>query len=71
MKLADRYNEFAGKGAKFGLVDAKDADLNQYVTRKALDGLFLMIADEEKQIRQDPAGAASGLISRVFGAIAK
>ncbi len=71
VKLADRYNEFAGKGAKFGLVDAKDADLNQYVTRKALDGLFLMIADEEKQIRQDPAGAASGLISRVFGAIGK
>ncbi len=71
VKLADKYNEFAGKGAKFGLVDAKDADLNSYVTRKALDGLFLMIAEEEKKIRQDPVGAASGIISKVFGAIGK
>ena len=71
VKLADKYNEFAGKGAKFGLVDAKDADLNNYVTRKALDGLFLMIAEEEKKIRQDPVGAASGIIRKVFGAIGK
>ena len=71
VKLADKYNEFAGKGARFGLIDAKDADLNSYVTRKALDGLFLMIADEERKIRQDPVGAASGIISKVFGAIGK
>jgi hypothetical protein len=71
VKLAEKYNEFAGKGAKFGLIDQKDADLNSYVTRKALDGLFLMIADEEKKIRQDPVGAASGIISKVFGAIGK
>lgn len=71
VKLADKYNEFAGKGAKFGLVDVRDADLNQYVTRKALDGQFLVIADEEKKIRQDPLGAASGIISRVFGAIGR
>jgi len=71
LKLADKYNEFAGKGAKFGLVDAKDANLNDYVTRKALDGLFLMIADEERNIRRDPVGAASGIISKVFGAIGR
>jgi len=71
VKLADKYNEFAGKGARFGLVDSKDADLNNYVTRKALDGLYLMIAEEEKKIRQDPVGAASGIISKVFGAIGK
>ena len=71
MKLADKYNEFAGKGAKFGLVDQKDADLNNYVTQKALDGLFLMIAEEEKKIRRDPLGSASNLISKVFGAIGK
>lgn len=71
VKLADKYNEFAGKGARFGLVDAKDADLNRYITRKALDGLFLMIAEEERKIRQDPVGAASGMISKVFGAIGK
>ena len=71
VKLADKYNEFAGKGAKFGLVDAQDADLNRYVTRKALDGLYLMIAEEEKKIRQDPLGAASGIVRKVFGAIGK
>ena len=71
VKLADKYKEFAGKGAKFGLIDARDADLNAYVTRKALDGLFLMIADQERQIRRDPVGAASGIISKVFGAIGK
>ncbi|MCX7140091.1 MAG: DUF4197 domain-containing protein [Proteobacteria bacterium] len=71
VKLAEKYNEFAGKGAKFGLVDVKDADINSYVTRKALDGLFLMVAEEEKKIRQDPVGAASSIISKVFGAIGK
>ena len=71
VKLAEKYNEFAGKGAKFGLVDQKDADLNNYVTRKALDGLFLMIAEEERKIRKDPVGSASSIISKVFGAIGK
>jgi hypothetical protein len=71
VKLADKYSEFAGKGAKFGLIDQKDADLNKYVTQKALDGLFLMIADEEKKIRKDPVGSASSIISKVFGAIGK
>ena len=71
VKLADRYNEFAGKGAKLGLVDKKDADLNDYVTQKALDGLFLMIADEEKKIRKDPLGSASSIISKAFGALGK
>lgn len=71
VKLADKYNEFAGMGARFGLVDKRDADLNSYVTRKALDGLFLMIAEQEKKIRQDPAAAASGIISKVFGAIGR
>ena len=71
VKLADKYNEFAGKGAKLGLIDQKDADLNNYVTQKALDGLFLMIAEEEKKIRKDPVGSASSIISKVFGAIGK
>lgn len=71
VKLAEKYNAFAGRAARFGLVDAKDADLNSYVTRKALDGLYLIIADEERKIRQDPVGAASGIISKVFGAIGK
>lgn len=53
------------------IFDKKDADLNNYVTQKALDGLFLIIAEEEKRIRKDPVGSASSIISKVFGAIGK
>jgi hypothetical protein len=71
VKLADTYNNFAGKAADFGLFEKKDASLDSYVTQKALDGLFLMIAEEEKAIRQDPAGAAKDIVKKVFGAIGR
>ena len=67
--LASKYNEYAGKAAQFGLLSSQDANLNDYVTGKALDGLFSRIADEEHQIRQDPAGQASSLIRKVFGSL--
>ena len=69
VKLADKYNEIAASGARFGLVKEEDAKLEDYVTRRALDGLFVVIAEEEKKIRQNPAGAASAIIRKVFGAI--
>jgi hypothetical protein len=69
VRLAEKYNEIAASGAKFGLVKEEDAQLEDYVTRKALDGLFVAIAEEEKKIRQDPAGAASAIIRKVFGAL--
>ncbi|HKB60173.1 MAG TPA: DUF4197 domain-containing protein [Gallionellaceae bacterium] len=69
VQLAQKYDEFAGKAARFGLLDKSQANLEQYVTQKALDGLFLMMADEEKAIRRDPVGQASKLISKVFGAL--
>jgi hypothetical protein len=47
----------------------EDADLDQYVTEKALDGLYLMVAEEEKKIRKDPLTAGSNIIRRVFGAL--
>ena len=71
VKLAEKYNEIAASGAKLGLVKEEDASLEDYVTRKALEGLFVTIAEEEKKIRQDPAKAASRIIRRVFGAIGK
>ena len=43
--------------------------IENYVTRKALDGLFLMIAEEERAIRKDPLGAATGLAKKAFGAL--
>ncbi len=41
-------------------------DLDEYVTDKALDGLFLMLAEEEKKIRQDPAARVTDLLKKVF-----
>ncbi len=67
--LAQKYNQYAAKGVRVGLVEAEDANLDDYVTRKALDGLFFMVAEEEKKVRKDPVGAASSLIRRVFGAL--
>ena len=71
VQLAQKYDEFAGKAARFGLLDKNQANLEQYVTQKALDGLFLMMADEEKAIRANPVGQASKLISKVFGSLLK
>lgn len=67
--LAEKYNAIAGKGAQLGLVDASQASIEQYVTQKSLDGLYTIIAEEEKAIRQDPVGAASSIVQKVFGAI--
>jgi|SRR5690242_11843019 len=71
VKLAEKYNEIAASGAKVGLVKEEDANLEDYVTRRALDGLFVSIADEEKKIRKNPAGAASAVVKKVFGALLK
>ncbi len=67
--LAERYNSVAGKIAGTGLVKKEDATIEQYVTGKSLDGLYLMIGEEEKKIRQDPAGSGSAILSKVFGAL--
>lgn len=69
VKLAEKYNEYAEKGVKFGLVKKEDANLDQYVTQKALDGLFFTVAEEEKKIRKDPVKAGSDIIKKVFGAL--
>lgn len=71
VQLADTYNKYAEMGSKFGVVKKEDANINQYVTKKALDGLYLMIAKEEAAIRKDPLGQASSIIKKVFGAVGK
>jgi hypothetical protein len=48
-----------------------NTDLPDYVTHKALDGLFYMVAKEEAKVRKDPAGQASELIKKVFGSVKK
>ena len=67
--LLNKYNEFAGKAASFGLVKKEDANIQQYVTGKTLDGLYLIIGEEEKKIRRDPVGTGSAILKKVFGAL--
>ena len=67
--LSKQYNEFAGQAARLGVIEPRDAKVEDYVTRKALDGLFTMIAEEERAIRKDPLGQASKLLQNVFGAL--
>ena len=66
VRLAEKYNQFANKAP--ALLGA-DADLDSYVTRKAMDGLFLMIAEQERSIRQNPMGTGSNVLQKVFGAL--
>ncbi|HWI10382.1 MAG TPA: DUF4197 domain-containing protein, partial [Burkholderiaceae bacterium] len=67
--LADKYNAVAGKAASLGLMKKDDANVQQYVTGKTLDGLYLMIGEEERKIRQNPVATGSAILSKVFGSL--
>lgn len=67
--VAQRYKEFAKPAAAFGLLKTEHADLDEYVTQKALDGLYFMLAEEEKKIRRDPVGSTRAIVRKVFGAL--
>ena len=65
--LADKYNAVAERARRFGVVKPEDANLQQHVTGKALDGLYLMIGEEERKIRRDPVATGSAILRKVFG----
>lgn len=67
VSLAEKYNAVAGKASGLGLVKKEDANIQTYVTRKALDGLYWMIGEEERKIRRDPVGTGSDILRKVFG----
>ena len=67
--LVQQYDNYAEKVAALGLVKKDDANLEEYVTQKTLDGLFLMVAEEEKKIRAHPLEAGSSILRKVFGAL--
>ena len=67
--LAQQYNALAGQGAALGLVKEDQATIEGYVTKKSLDGLYLMIGEQEKAFRQNPLGASSDIVKKVFGAL--
>lgn len=66
--LSAKYNSAIGQVSKVGLAP-QQVTVEDYVTQRALDGLFTMIAEEEKAIRRDPLGTGSKIIGKVFGAL--
>jgi hypothetical protein len=74
--LAKASGGSSGFGAALGglannYLGADALDVDKYVTDKTLDGLFKMVADEEKSIRQNPVARTTDLMKQVFGAVAK
>jgi hypothetical protein len=67
--LAEKYNAVAAKATSLGIIKSGEADVQHYVTAKALDGLYLMIGEEEKKIRRDPVGTGSAILKKVFGSL--
>ena len=66
--LAQRYDGLAQNAQSLGLVK-EDASIEHHVTNKALDGLFMMIGDEEKKIRANPAATGNAILRKVFGSL--
>jgi hypothetical protein len=69
VQLAQQYNGLAGQAAQYGLISKEDSNIDLYVTRKALDGLFIVIAEQERMIRRDPMGAATSVAKKVFSSL--
>jgi hypothetical protein len=64
--VTNTYKDLNSAARKIPFVDSFTFDLDQYVTNKALDGLFVMLAAEEKKIREDPAARVTDLLKKVF-----
>jgi hypothetical protein len=62
------YSDVVTRYNQIPLVQKVNPDLNDYATDRAIEGLFLMIAKEEKNIRDNPAARTSALLKKVFGA---
>ncbi|HRX00648.1 MAG TPA: DUF4197 domain-containing protein [Cyclobacteriaceae bacterium] len=62
------YGDLVGTYNKIPFVDKVNPDLNDYATDKAIEGLFVMVAREEREIRENPVARTTDLLKRVFGA---
>ncbi len=69
--LAQKYNNFGEKATQLGLIKQEDANIQRYVTTKTLDGLYTIIGEQERSIRQDPVGTGSEILKKVFGVLKK
>ena len=65
------YADLVNTYNKIPLVQRVNPDLKQYATQKAMDGLYFLIAKEEKKIREDPAARVSDILRKVFGQAGK
>jgi Protein of unknown function (DUF4197) len=64
--LAQQYDQFAGRLASTGLISGDEVKIENYVTQKALDGLYLMMAEQERAFRENPLQAGTSLAVRIF-----
>jgi hypothetical protein len=67
LALARRHDELVDRAARLGVVQGQPRKVHEHVTDKALDGVFLLLAQEERKLRADPLAAGSALLRRVFG----
>ena len=67
LSLARNYNELADRAASPGLLKPDEAQVETYVTRRALEGLFWMVGEEERKIRANPFKTGSAILRHVFG----
>lgn len=67
VEVTKLWNQMIGQYNQIPFMPAVSADLETYVTTKALDGLFILIADEERKIRENPVARISALLKKVFG----
>ena len=67
--VVNQFNALAAKMPGIGQLSKDKFKLETHVTDKTLDGLYFMISEEEKKIRQNPMQAGSAILSKVFGAM--
>ncbi|HXG52330.1 MAG TPA: DUF4197 domain-containing protein [candidate division Zixibacteria bacterium] len=62
-----RYEDLLARYREIPFTESISFDINRYVTEKTIDGLFYVVAQEERKIRTDPAARVTGLLKEVFG----
>jgi len=67
VELTKVWNPLIKNYNRIPFVDKKDPDLENYITEQAIEGLFKLVAIEEKKIREDPLARVSDLLKKVFG----
>jgi hypothetical protein len=65
--VTKQYQELMGQAPKLPFGNSSTMDINTYVVNKALDGLFYMLGQQEKEIRTNPAARSTALLKQVFG----